>query len=191
MRRPPFKAWLASMAESGNNLPDTRQFGRFISHYIRHHMDPAVRYMCAHYAGYCSFTKQLQSVLRQCAEDQDEHPLVRGQCLESLSHQASWKRSKLRDKKVGRTIMRCLRDPNANVRFWACFATAHLRMHEATPILKSLTQDSGVGSMGWTVAYEAGETLKYLKGQPAWQEQLDFCPSPGTNFWPSFRPFSP
>jgi len=74
-------------------------------------------------------------------------------------------------RRADRVVLQSLRDPDANVRFWACYAAAHRRLRRSIPLLRGLLKDKAVGNMGWTVGYEAGEALKALHGrQDAWDD---------------------
>jgi hypothetical protein len=42
-----------------------------------------------------------------------------------------------------------------------------------------MIQDTGVSEMGWTVGYEAGEALKSIRGESAWDQfEPQKLPSP-------------
>ena len=75
-----------------------------------------------------------------------------------------------RDRKIASVVLECLDDPHPNIRFWACFAAAGLRLMSAKSRLRDLRNDEGLGEMGLTVGYEAREALKELDGRPAWVE---------------------
>lgn len=146
-------------------LPRSAQFTRFLIHCLRHH-DKRIRCISAHHASTVRDCR-LTSALVARARDPDEHPTVRGDCLESLKTNWSepWSPT---DRKVHRGVQRCLRDPDPYVRFWACYAAAGNRMHWLIPQLESMTDDEEPASMGETVGFEAREAVKALRTGEAW-----------------------
>lgn len=163
MRQPPYSKWLTHMfAPDYQEIPQTPQFLRFLIQTLRRSRNPRMRYICAHHAGGL-MEPRLQSALCARASDPGEHPVIRGQCLEHLQVEPSDPRQA---RKVRRTLLKCLKDPDPNVRFWACFKAPPWTL----PILTGLTEDKGVGDLGWTVGYEAREAIKRIKGEPAWAD---------------------
>ena len=159
----------------------TGAFGRWLAWRIRTSPDPVERYRSACLAW---DTPRLTNSLVRRARDPQEHFLVRGICLESLARAASWFTPKSRlDKKVHRVILESLRDPHSNVRFWACYAAAQMRILAARPLLRNLREDEGLSCMGWTVGYEATEALKAIDGQPAWDDDRLPGPCPYPPLW--------
>jgi hypothetical protein len=119
------------------------------------------------------------SAFIQGARDGQEHPLVRGICLEGLAGRANWFKPKNRlDRKIFRVVLDCLHDLDSNVRFWACFAASGMRLLSAKSILRNLMDDDELGDMGITVGYEAGEALKSIQGLPAWEGEPPRSESP-------------
>ena len=165
VRRPPYSWWLKAMSEADyRSVPFCDpQFRRFVIRGLRQRRDRKLRYLCAHHARSCEESEALESALIDCAADPAEHPVLRGQCLERINFQPSGHR---RLRRVRRLLLQCLRDPDANVRFWACFGAPAW----ALPLLRGMTDDPGVADMGWTVGYEAGEAIKSILGQPAWAD---------------------
>lgn len=162
-------------------LPISGRFERWIARGLRLDQDPAVRFRCAYFAGTLS-SGPLTSALVRGAGDPEEHHVVRVRCLESLTgHAESLLPRTRRDRKVYSVILESLRDSHPNVRFWACFAAGSLRLLAAQSALRDLRGDEGLGCMGWTVAYEAGEALKAIQGKPAWADDR----RPGDNPYPS------
>lgn len=147
------------------------QFVRWLTRWLRHHTSASVRYGCACQAEFRDHP-DLLSALTQRAADLNEQPLVRGVCLEMLvwtGLRADRRAGRLADRAF-RVIKQSLRDPDPNVRFWACYAAAELDLQSAQAGLRALLDDSELGLMGWTVAYEAGEALKKIRGEPAWED---------------------
>lgn len=159
------------------------RYDRWAAWGIRHGADPFTRYRFACFSGIYS-RQCLVTALIAGARDPQEHYLVRGMCLESLAHQAQGDPPiSYRDKKVCRVVLECLNDPHPNVRFWACFAAGELRLRAAKSALRSLKGDQGLGDMGWTVDYEAGEALKAIRGEPAWEEHPPQAECPYPKLW--------
>ena len=155
-----------------------RGFERWVACGMRRSRNPSTRFRFASLAPWCSDTRVISSLI-QGAKDINEHFLVRGTCLEMLAHRgSSSKRATRQERKIANVVMGGLRAPHPNIRFWACFAAAGLRLFSAQDILRGLLQDEGLGDLGWTVGYEAGEALKELRGQPAWVESRVGMKSP-------------
>lgn len=152
------------------SLEATGTFARWLAHRIQHAPTPEERYR----AVCLSWTAQrprLTSALLRRVRDRNEHHLVRGASLENLASCAAWYHPKSRlDRKVYRTVLESLRDHHPNVRFWACYAAGQLRLQAARPYLRNLSNDQGLSDMGWTVAYEAEQALKVLRGEAGWDD---------------------
>ncbi|MFN8611329.1 MAG: hypothetical protein U0931_27540 [Vulcanimicrobiota bacterium] len=165
MRRPPYSQWLEAMTEPNYQaipLGDP-QFCRFLVRGLRQQRDLRMRYLCAHHADACADDPRLQAALCARAEDPKEHPVIRGQCLERIHFSPTCRRQA---KRLRRLLFLCLRDPDPNVRFWSCFKAQPWTL----PILQKMVHDTGVGDLGWTVGYEAGEAIKSIRGLPAWDD---------------------
>lgn len=175
-------AWRSAMRDFDlKSLPTSGRFERWLTRMLRQDPDPSFRFRCAYFAAN-SHRSAMTSALALVAKDRSEHHVVRARCLESLAHKASWYKPKTRqDRKVHAVVLGCLRDVHPNVRFWACFAAAGMRLLSAQSVLRELTEDNGLGCMGWTVSYEAGEALKVINDQPGWAQEI----SPGTNPYPN------
>lgn len=139
------------------------QFCRFLVAGLRQRRDLRLRYLCAHHADSCSDCPAVQSALCLLAADPHEHPVVRGQCLERINFRPVKRRQARR---VHRLLLKCLRDPDANVRFWSCFGAPPWTL----PILQELVDDPGLGDIGWTVGYEATQAIRGIRGLPAWDD---------------------
>ena len=181
MRRGEITQWRIAIQNFDHQTPPTTgRFERWLARMLRRDPDPGFRFGCAYFAGGCD-SAQVTSGLIITARNQGEHHIVRARCLESLSHKAGWHRPRTRqDRKVYKVVLDCLRDPHPNVRFWACYAAAGMHLLAAQSVLRGLGEDEGLGCMGWTVAYEAGEALKAIRDQPAWADDRP----PGENPYP-------
>jgi len=138
---------------------DDPQFSRFLLSGLRQKRDLRLRYLCAHHADRCWGFPGLQSALIDRAADPNEHPVIRGQCLERVDFRPTRRRLARR---VRQLLLQCLRDPDANVRFWSCFGAPPWTLQ----ILQQMIDDTGVGDLGWTVGYEAREAIKSIRGLP-------------------------
>lgn len=160
---------------------DRPQFIRFLIHCLRHHPDKRMRYICAYHAD-ATMGDRLLSALICRAADKSEHPTIRGQCLENLSFNNGRPGPKSRvHRKAFRTVLECLKDPQPYVRFRACYAVAHMRMHRAIPRLQALTVDEAPAAMGVTVGWEATEAIKELRERNGWEDwpESSLPPDPG------------
>lgn len=142
---------------------DDSQFTRFILRGLRQQQDLRFRYLCAHHAESCAESPAVQSALCALAADPDEHPVIRGQCLERVNFRPTNRRQARR---VRHLLMQCLRDPDPNVRFWSCFGAPPWTL----PLLLEMVGDQGVGDLGWTVGYEAEQAIRAIRGLPAWDD---------------------
>lgn len=142
------------------------RFERWLARGIRGADSAALRFRFAQVAKDCEHRSITSAYLRG-AKDQTEHVLVRGLCLEGLAG-AGCSRGKRR-RKIQAVVLECLRDPDANVRFWACFAASGNRLSAAQSILHELKDDPGISDMGVSVGYEATEALKSIQGKRAWE----------------------
>jgi hypothetical protein len=106
----------------------------------------------------------LQALL-SIAGDAGEYPAVRGQAFEGLGVQRSSQRHKLwRD--IERVILAGLRDPEVEIRFWACYAAGSLHMKSALPQLKEITEhDSAMYPNWWPVSEEAADAIEWVFGR--------------------------
>lgn len=165
MKRPPYSDWLAALRQPNYRaIPyDVPQFCRFLVRGLRQKRDLRLRYLCAHHANACCDAPSLQSALCARAADPNEHPVVRGQCLEHIHFRP---RQRRQARRVHQLLLQCLRDPDPNVRFWSCFGPPPWTL----PILQQMVNDTGVGDLGWTVGYEAQEAIKRIRGLPAWED---------------------
>lgn len=160
----------------------TPQWSRFILRGIKSHPSLSVRHRCLCYADSCG-TPRVLSTLTNLALNTKEHPVLRGQALEVIPGCVWFLNRGRRTRRAQKAVLTCLRDLDANVRFWACFAAFGLRLTAAVPLLKQMTNDDGVSIMGWTVGYEAGEALKGLEGEDCWEELSPRVPHPYPALW--------
>ena len=175
--------WLELIrAHASGKLPKTGECARALAYWVRHHEDPHIRHWC----GCLSFRPPDSATLEWAfccgASDPDEHPVVRGNCLEVLSVweiRSGWPTPETCQS--AQVVAACLNDPDGNVRFWACYQAAHLP--ECEPMLKRLLDDQAVGIMGWTVGYEAGEALKEIRGKVGWEHDPERLPHPYEEIW--------
>ena len=188
MRHPPFSKWLKIMWASQLPRRVPKQWIRFMIHCLKHHRDPRVRHRiaCHAVASADAGGKPLSALIRM-ASDPKEHPVLRGQALETLAWPARCATGRAA-RRARKTVLKCLRDPDGNVRFWACFAVSQMRIWEAIPILKGMLCDEAVSIMNWTVGYEAGEAIKELQGELAWEDTPESRPHDYLHLWDGDAP---
>ena len=58
-----------------------------------------------------------------------------------------------------------------------------MRLLSAKSSLRDLQGDEGLGCMGWTVDYEAGEALKAIHGLHAWEGDVPTGKCPYDPIW--------
>lgn len=153
------------------------QFRRFLLRGLRQRHDPRWRFLSAHHCDIYPESATIQSALISRATDPNEHPVVRGQCLERIHFQPRRRCLRVR---VRRLLLQCLRDPDANVRFWACFGAPLWTL----PLLQKMVNDPEVGDMGMTVGYEAQQAIRQLGGLPAWEDDPPRQAHGYENLWP-------
>jgi HEAT repeat protein len=105
---------------------------------------------------------EASDVLARRLADADESPKVRAYAAEGLGHLLQGG-PVLADARA--TVVSCLRDPEAEVRFWCAFATGALDLQEARPQLEQLTADEAQVEGWWTVGEEATWALRCLDGE--------------------------
>lgn len=174
MRHPPLSQWFAATLDRDSTrmrqLRHCRQWIRFLRHCILRHPNPAVRYHCICQADQAP-DGQFLALLVRIAGNPSQPPILRGLALEVMvaCDVGQWRNRRARYR-ARRIVKGCLRDNDPNVRFWACYAAAQMWMRDTLPLLQGLRNDQGIGIMGWTVAYEAGEAIKRLTFDPdAWE----------------------
>lgn len=109
--------------------------------------------------------REVLQALINIADDASEYPIVRGQAFEGLGIQKSTQRHKLwRD--IERVILAGLRDPEVEIRFWACYAAGSLHMKSALPRLQEITEnDSAMYPNWWRVSEEAADAIEWIFGR--------------------------
>ena len=86
----------------------------------------------------------------------EEHPGVRGQAAESLAYS--------RNKRACSSLISALRDPSAEVRFWAAFALGQIRCQAALPHLRRLAHNDKRRLRGWWgVGKEAADAINEIR----------------------------
>jgi len=94
--------------------------------------------------------------LEQTVSNKSEHPRVRGEAAEALAH-AHRKRSH-------EILIRNLRDPSKDVRFWCAFSLGQMGEKRAVAALKQLAAtDDGIVRGFHSVAKEAVDSLEEIR----------------------------
>jgi HEAT repeat protein len=110
-----------------------------------------------------SLDREAMEMLLQVALNRSEVPSIRAQAMEGLGNQFSQSLSKQFEGQVISSIVECLDDGEAEVRFWACFALGALRASEALPKLKLLAHsDRSVVEGWWSIAKEAQDSISLI-----------------------------
>jgi HEAT repeat protein len=105
-------------------------------------------------------TQETIKALERTLANRSEHPLVRGEAAEALAH---GHRPKSHD-----LLLRGLRDPSKDVRFWCAFALGEMAERRAIKALRHIAEtDRRVVKGFHPVAQEAADALKsILEGKP-------------------------
>lgn len=105
---------------------------------------------------------EVVTALSTRATDPDEVPTIRGQAFEGIGMCGLTKRHRIWEKTVD-VVRQGLRDQDATVCFWACYAAGSSRMMELEEELLSLAQkDKRVCPHWWYIADEAADAAGKL-----------------------------
>jgi hypothetical protein len=100
--------------------------------------------------------------LLEVAQDSKEAPSVRAQALEGLAGEVeALKVNTSARKRVARVVCEGLRDADAEIRFWACFAAMGLREGGIKEALEALRGDEVRVPTMWSVGAEAQDALRW------------------------------
>ncbi|MES2641749.1 MAG: HEAT repeat domain-containing protein [Myxococcota bacterium] len=100
-------------------------------------------------------------------DDSHESAGVRGQAAEGLgsTYMCGPDRRNRRMRLAESSLLRNLRDPSAEVRFWCCYGLGALRSRKARGVLAHLARtDTGVVPGWWSVAEEATDAVTKIDG---------------------------
>lgn len=104
--------------------------------------------------------------------NKDEDPKVRGQAAEGLGMLLNYTDKRKRAYKLAvPAILKSLKDDEAEVRFWACYAVGRMELKEAIPLLKKLVKDNRMVRSFWTVGEEATDVIQALE-TGVWEGRL-------------------
>lgn len=146
---------------------------------MREHPSPQVRYEAVYALQAHSLKRAAVETLLDAAEDRSEYPEIRGQALETLAGALLYQGP--RRHRVVRRVLALLKDPQAEVRFWAIYALWHMRARVALPALERMTEDPSRPRLYWTVGQEARDAIAALRdGQAPPERPID----------PEYVPFS-
>ena len=99
--------------------------------------------------------------------DFDKAKNVRGQALEALG--MSWTAGNHRHKcrrLIEKSIVAALSDDSPEVRFWACYSAGSLKIKNALPKLRELTEnDTQDWGQWWPVSEEAADAIEWVYGR--------------------------
>ncbi len=105
-------------------------------------------------------TRQTIRALEETVMNKSEHPRVRGEAAEALSHGHRRKSHEL--------LMKSLSDPSKDVRFWCAFALGEMAEKRAIPTLRHLiATDRRIVKGFHSVAKEAEDAVKNILSEKA------------------------
>lgn len=114
----------------------------------------------------CPVTPEVISVLTATAANKAETPSVRAQALEGLGNKLSQEIALNLYQEAVTVIIEALDDPEAEIRFWACFAVSALDIKEALPKLETLARNDRAIVPGWrSVGEEAEDAIALMNGE--------------------------
>ncbi len=135
------------------------EFERPLIRILRHGRRPFNRCAAA-YAMQMLTTPKTVTALEHAVNHKTEHPRVRGHAAEALAHNH---RQRSHD-----VLLKNLRDPNKDVRFWCAFALGQMAERRAIPFLKQLAVTDTRTIKGFhSVAKEAADALEAIKSNGA------------------------
>lgn len=106
--------------------------------------------------------------LEKAVGDKREHPKVRGQAAESLAHNH-------RENSHG-VLLRNLKDPSKEVRFWCAFSLAQMGEGDALiPLRELAARDQRIVKGFWSVSREANWAIRRIKEGLRHSKRCLFC----------------
>jgi len=128
---------------------------------------PLNRTAAAYAMQWVSTTRPIEALERSVANN-SENPRVRGQAAEALIHNhRRWSHG---------VLLRAVRDPSREVRFWCAFALGQMAELKAIPALKHLVEtDKRVVRGYWSVAKEAADALKHIQSESKCVRRKNGC----------------
>ena len=106
--------------------------------------------------------------LETSVKNKSEHPRVRGEAAEALSH---YHRRKSHD-----VLLTGLRDSSKDVRFWCAFALGEMAEKRAIPSLKHLVaSDRRIVKGFYSVAREAGDAIENIQTENVAHRRRNGC----------------
>jgi len=100
--------------------------------------------------------------------NKSEHSRVRGEAAEALAHGHRTKSHEI--------LLKGLKDPSKDVRFWCAFALGEMAEKRAIPTLKPLLATDGRIVKGFhSVAREAEDALKNIQSEKAFHRRKSGC----------------
>jgi HEAT repeat protein len=106
--------------------------------------------------------------LEGAVKNKSEHPRVRGEAAEALAH---YHRRKSHD-----VLLRELRDPSKDVRFWCAFALGEIVEKRAIPFLRRLVaRDRRIVKGFYSVAKEAGDAIENIQTEKVAHRRRNGC----------------
>lgn len=150
--------WRAARALSGMR---GRGLRKRLEEILAEDDSPQARAAAAYTLGFLGEGEAADALARVLADLHEENE-VRAYAAEALGHLLQYSVVLVH---VRTTIVRGLRDPSAEVRFWSAFAAGVLGLQESKPTLEHLREDEERIDGWWSVAEEAEWALRLLAGE--------------------------
>jgi HEAT repeat protein len=143
------------------SLAPGRHVQRGLERLLAAHQLPRVRGMAAWALGFQSQGHHAAGSLLRTLADLDEEADVRAHAAEAIGHLAD--RLGEREPDALAALLHALRDPSAEVRFWAAFALGNLGDEAAIPALERLAARDVESVPGWwSVRKEANDSIAQI-----------------------------
>lgn len=97
----------------------------------------------------------------------NEHEKVRGQAAESLALIESYHETK----HSFDSLVQCLSDESAEVRFWCCYGLGQIGGEEAIPHLEKMLTDKTEVPFWWSVGKEAQDMIDAIRDSQEWRQE--------------------
>ena len=161
--------WEAARALS--NVQCRRAYKRLRS-VIHGHPDTRCREEACHILAF-AFDPFLWKAFLQIYAAENYPVAVRAQAAEGLANLLGYvDRHSRRYRQTLALLLRGLRDPAPEIRFWTCFALGNMRATEALPELQRLLEEDEAYCPGWWyVRDEASDAICLIQGDP-WPDRI-------------------
>lgn len=120
-------------------------------------------------------SQRASETLVEILEDRGEYVEIRAEAAESLGYIWEWaNRSHFVFRWVASRLMAALEEPEAEIRFWACYSLGVMRVRKAIPALRGLAaHDDRLVTGWWKVSEEATDAIGKIFGRKYPDRQRD------------------